>query len=144
MRRAATVSVALAVALIGCAAPDPHDPDILAGQRLEVGDQRLIGHAPAVADGPSFGVVGVRCEPLGFPVQILEPDRDPATARRELAFAARFNRAMIAQPYYTAARCETFGSDGQWGLGLAVDEGEGPAPLPAAEPFDRIFGFPAP
>ncbi|MDZ4109576.1 MAG: hypothetical protein U1E18_08265 [Brevundimonas sp.] len=138
------MSAALVVALVGCADPDPHDPDILAGQRLEVGDQRLIGHAPAVIHGPSFGVVGVRCEPLGFPIQILEPDRDPARARRELAFVSRFNRAMVAQPYYTAARCEPFGSEDDWGLGLAVDEREGPAPLPAAESFDRIFGFPAP
>ncbi|MDY6923637.1 MAG: hypothetical protein SWI22_06725 [Pseudomonadota bacterium] len=138
------MSMALGVALVGCVDPDPHDPDILAGQRLEVGDQRLIGHVPRVIDGPSYGVVGVRCEPLGFPVQIIEPDRDPATARKELAFASRFNRAMIAQPYYTAAECEPFSRGDEPGLGLAVDEGDGPTPFPATETFEQIFGFPAP
>ena len=142
--RAAAMSAALAVALVGCADPDPHHPDILAGQRLEVGDQRLIGHSPAVTDGPSFGVVGVRCETLGFPIQLLEPSPDPATARRELAFASSFNRAMIAQPYYTAAECEPFGTADAWGLGLAVDEVARPAQLPATETFEQIFGFPAP
>lgn len=146
MRRA-LMSMAFGVALVGCAEPDPRDPVILAGQRLEVGDQRLIGYSPVVMDGPLYGVVGVQCEPLGFPVRILEPGRDPATARRELAFASRFNRAMIAQPHYTAAECEPFGpADGAgWGLGSATEEGlGGSAPLPATEPFERIFGFPAP
>ncbi|MFN3931376.1 MAG: hypothetical protein ACK4JY_06455 [Brevundimonas sp.] len=139
--------MAFGVALVGCADPDPHDPDVLAGQRLEVGDQRLIGYSPLVMDGPLYGVVGVQCEPLGFPVQILEADRDPATAGRELAFASRFNRAMIAQPYYTAAECIPFGpAEGEGlGLGSATEDGlGGSAPLPKTETFEQIFGFPAP
>jgi hypothetical protein len=139
--RSAAIMVAFAAMLAGCA--DPRAPDTLAGQRLEVGDQRLIGYLPAIIHGPAFGVPGVRCEPPGFPLQILEPGPDAATARRELAFVSAFNQAMIGNIHYTAAACEPFSQGEDWGLGSAGEQQVGSKP-PPTETFEQIFGFPAP
>lgn len=138
--RAAAVMVTLTVITAGCM--DSRSVEHLAAQRLEAGDQRLIGYHPPFMHAPPVSVVGVECEPLGFPIRILEPSRNPATARRELAYASRFNNAMITHTGYTAAECERFGPDGEGYLGAAVSGNE-TSTLPTTESFEQIFGFPA-
>ncbi len=139
--RAVALSGLLALALAGCM--DPKAPATLAGQRLEVGDQRLLAWPVTAADLPAYGVVGVTCETDEFPIQVLEPDRDPATARREFAFAAAFNQAMINNHYYSAAECRAFSADGP-ALGRVGPEATRvEAPRPGAA-FREIFGFEAP
>ncbi|WP_143105780.1 hypothetical protein [Brevundimonas viscosa] len=123
---------------------DPKAPETLAGQRLEVGDQRLLAWPATAMDTPAYGVIGVSCEIGEFPIQVLEPDRDPAIARREFAFAAAFNQAMIASPYYSAAECRAFSADGQPALGRVGPEATRVAAPRLGEDFRQIFGFEAP
>ncbi len=140
--RGATFSGLVALLVAGCM--DPKAPETLAGQRLEVGDQRLIAWPVTAVDMSAYGLIGVTCETGEFPVQALEPDRDPAIAGREFAFAAAFNRAMVASPYYSAAECRAFTAEGQPALGRVGPETtqvEAPGP---GDSFRQIFGFEAP
>lgn len=135
---------ALPVLAALAACMDARSPDTLAGQRLEVGDQRLIGNIPIVIHGMSVTVPGVDCDRRGFPVQVLELSADQATARREWAFAAAFNQSMAGNPYYSAAECEPRGSETESYAGPAM-EGELTAEsFPQTETFEQIFGFEVP
>lgn len=140
--RAAALSGLAALVLAGCM--DPKAPATLAGQRLEVGDQRLLAWPVTAVDLPAYGVVGATCETGEFPIQVLEPDRDPATARREFAFAAAFNQAMIANRYYSAAECRAFGADGRPALGRVGPEATRVGSSRPGATFRQIFGFEAP
>ena len=140
MRAAAALS--LFVALTACM--DARSPDTLAGQRLEVGDQRLIGYVPVVIHGMTVTVPGLECDRRGFPIQVLEPSADPATVRRELAFAVAFNQSMARSPYYSAAECEPRGSETEVYVGSAVDGELTAESFPPTEGFLQIFGVPVP
>ena len=140
MRAAAALSLVLGLT----ACMDPGSPETLAGQRLEVGDQRLIGQITLMIHGPPYAVIGVKCEEPGFPIQLMDLSRDPEIAKREVAFAVAFNQAMVRNPYYSAAECRAIGTASEVHLADAIDDRTGEAPLPPTESFEQIFGFAAP
>ena len=138
----AAAALLLVVTLTACM--DAKSPDTLAGQRLEVGDQRLIGYVPVVIHGMAVTVPGLKCDRRGFPIQVLEPSADPATVRRELAFVVAFNQSMALNPYYSAAECEPRGSQAEAFYGSAMEGDLTAESFPPTETFQQIFGFAAP